>query len=496
MKNKLSSLLSTGALALYALLFGGITLAITFKNVIFTYRISLQFILLGALAVGLAVFLLVYKKINPMLIKHRYKLLAVFCIFMFAVQLAVSLNMVPNVMYDHDKTLNAAIVWTLEGNSERFQLYNNYLHHYPHQMGIFLLQQTIFKLAAAVGISNFFLVACVVGHLLFMVMNVTAFKYLDENISSHSAIFYLLLSAIYIPMYFQSSVSYTDTWSAWAAPCLLLFGTRAFKAESNGKTVLYSLLTGLLAGTVMQIKMTGVFVLLAMAIMLFVKGINKKQMCALALVLCAIMVTNTAFHHWNYATVLEEYRHGESMPKTHWIMMGLQGDGSYSGYDEWEITCAVPPEDRVARNIEVIKERLAEMGAGGYLKLLYTKTCRTFGSGNADLRYSFKYEEDYNPQTLLYHFVFENGSLYTINNNLSQAVYLMMNILGVAGAVIVLVKKHKIKDFSPYLALAGFWLFMMLWESSHRQLINQWSLYFITAAIGLYEIYRLIFKKD
>ena len=96
----------------------------------------LQFILLGALAVGLAVFLLVYKKINPVLIKHRYKLLAVFCIFMFAVQLAVSLNMVPNVMYDHDKTLNAAIVWTLEGNSERFQLYNNYLHHYPHQMGI------------------------------------------------------------------------------------------------------------------------------------------------------------------------------------------------------------------------------------------------------------------------------------------------------------------------------------------------------------------------
>ena len=356
MKNRVSSFLSTGALALYALLFGGITLAITFKNVIFTYRLSLQFILLGALAVGLAVFLTLYRKINPVLIKHRYKLLAVFCIFMFVVQMLVCLNMVPNVMYDHDKTLNAAIVWTLEGNSENFQLYNNYLHHYPHQMGIFLLQQTIFKIAYSFGVTDFFMVACVVGHLLFMVMNITAFKYLDENISSHSAIFYLLLGAIYIPMYFQSSVSYTDTWSAWAIPCLLLFGTRAFTAETRGKTMLYSLLTGLLAGTVMQIKMTGVFVLLAMAIMQFVKGINKKQLSALALVLCAILVTNTAFSRWSYATVLEEYRDGESMPKTHWIMMGLQGDGSYSGYDEWEITCAVPPEQRVARNIEVIKD--------------------------------------------------------------------------------------------------------------------------------------------
>ena len=235
MKKDISSFLSTAATGLYALLFGGITLAITFKNVIFTYRLSVQFILLGALAAGLAVFLLIYRKISPVLIKHRYKLLSVFCIFMFAVQLAVSLNMVPNVMYDHDKTLNAAIVWTLEGNSERFQLYNNYLHHYPHQMGIFLLQQTVFKAVTAFGITNYFLVACVVGHLLFMVMNVTAFKYLDENISSHSAIFYLLLSAIYIPMYFQSSVSYTDTWSAWAIPCLLLFGTRAFRAETKVK---------------------------------------------------------------------------------------------------------------------------------------------------------------------------------------------------------------------------------------------------------------------
>ena len=496
MKKDISSFLSTAATGLYALLFGGITLAITFKNVIFTYRLSVQFILLGALAAGLAVFLLIYRKINPVLIKHRYKLLAVFCLFMFGVQLLVSLNMVPNVMYDHDKTLNAAIVWALEGNSERFQLYNNYLHHYPHQMGIFLLQQTVFKAVTAFGITNYFLVACVVGHLLFMVMNIAAFKYLDENISSHSAVFYLLLGAIYIPMYFQSSVSYTDTWSAWAIPCLLLFGTRAFRAETKGKTIGYSLLTGLLAGTVMQIKMTGVFVLLAMAIMLFVKGINQKQLSALALVLCAILVTNTAFNRWSYATVLEEYRDGESMPKTHWIMMGLQGDGSYSGYDEWEITCAVPPEDRVARNIEVIKERLSEMGLGGYIKLLYTKTCRTFGSGNADLRYSFKYEEDYNPTTLLYNFVFENGSLYTINNNLSHAVYLLLNILGVAGAVIMLFKKADIKDFSPYLALSGFWLFMMLWESSHRQLINQWALYFITAAIGLYEIYRLIFKKE
>ena len=232
-------------------------------------------------------------------------------------------------------------------------------------MGIFLLQQTAFTIANALGCTNFFMVACVLGHLMFAVMNIAAFRYLDENHSAHRALFYLPVAAIYIPMYLQSSVSYTDTWSAWAIPCLLLFGTRAFKAGSTGKRLLYGVITGVLAGVAMQIKTTGVFILLAMAIQLIVNGMKKPQAKTLAVVLAAMRITNTAFDRWSYATVLEEYRDGESMPLTHWVMMGLQGDGSYSGYDEWEITCAVPPEQSVETNIKVIKERLTEMGPAG-----------------------------------------------------------------------------------------------------------------------------------
>ena len=86
--------------------------------------------------------------------------------------------------------------------------------------------------------------------------------------------------------------------------------------------------------------------------------------------------------------------------------------------------------------------------------------------------------------------------MYTVSNNLSQAVYLLLNILGVAGAVCLLCKKDRRTDVSPHLALLGFWVFMMLWESNHRQLINQWSLYFIVAALGMYELWRLVFRRE
>ena len=44
----------------------------------------------------------------------------------------------------------------------------------------------------------------------------------------------------------------------------------------------------------------------------------------------------------------------------------------------------------------------------------------------------------------------------------------------------------RLLPYCPPLALCGFWLFMMLWESNHRQLVNQWPLWLILAAEGLF----------
>ena len=497
MKNRFSDILSFCAIGLYTLLFGGIFLAITFKNVIFTYRISFQLVLIAAFIVAFVVLMVICKKYSHAIIEHRYKILTIVCVFMLLVQTAVSLNMVPSVLYDHEKTLNAAIVYTLQGNSADFQIYNNYLHHYPHQMGIFLLQHSLFSVASFMGADNFFIIACIAGHLMFTLMIVTGFKYLDENFSALRSVFYLMLAAVYLPIYFQSSISYTDTWSAWGPACLLLYGTRALKAEDNKKRIFYAFITGLLAGIVLQIKTTALIVLVALAIQQIVNGAKKGHITVAAVLLATIMVTNTAFSRWSYSTVLEEYRDGESMPLTHWVMMGLQGDGSYSGYDEWEITCSVPPDERVALNIKVIKERLEEMGPAGYAKLLYTKTCRSFGSGNADLRYSFLYAENTPPESFLYNLLLENGSYYGLSNNISNAAYLFINLMGVVGCVLMVAKKHRsMSTFAPQISLIGFWIFMMLWESNHRQLINQWSLFFMAGAIGLYRIYSVLFNKE
>ena len=190
---------------------------------------------------------------------------------------------------------------------------------------------------------------------------------------------------------------------------------------------------------------------------------------------------------------MEESRADEAMPVTHFLMMGLQKDGSYSWIDEWEITCSVGGKaNRIELNKQEIANRLKEMGFGGYLKLLYRKTCRTFGSGNRDMRYSYLYAEPSEPVNTVYKLVLENGPYYGIYNNFSNSFYLFMIVTGVAGAIVKLKEKKFNTTLAPYLGLVGFWLFMMLWESNHRQLINQWSLFFIVSAIGIVTITQKI----
>ena len=492
MQNKFKVFLSKSAFAIFCALYGFVAVSIIFNNVSFDFNIPVIMVAMGCFAAAAAVACMVLRRYEDFFIKHRYKFLAVVCVAIFAVQFVVSKQMAQTVLYDYEKVLNGAMIWATKGDVAEFDIYRQYLRHYPHQLGIFLIQQFIFKLSLAIGFNDLFIAACVAGQIMMCIMTVTSFMYLDENYSGHRALFYLLLTAMYFPVYFQSNVAYTDTYSIWGIPCILLFASRALKAEKATPRIIYSVLAGALTATAIQVKTTAAIVVVALVIQAVVKGCGKKDMAVFAVMLAGLVAVNGMFGLWEN-TVIDEEDIKESTPVTHWIMMGLQGDGTYSAYDEWSITFAVPAEERVARNLEVIKERLEKMGPDGYMQLLYRKTCRTFGSGDAELYYTYLYSENATPTNTVYEIVYHDGRFFPVFRIGAQAVYLLTIVLGVLGGALMLTKKDdSVSEFVPHISLIGFWMFMMLWESNHRQLINQWSLFFMVAAIGLYNIWQVL----
>ena len=102
----------------------------------------------------------------------------------------------------------------------------------------------------------------------------------------------------------------------------------------------------------------------------------------------------------------------------------------------------------------------------------------------------YRYADEITNISGIYEYTLVNGEYFQNINDLSQSVYLLVLATGIIGAVIIIFKKdYMLSDFVPYISLVGFWIFMMIWESNHRQLVNQWSLFFIVGAIGLYNIW-------
>lgn len=473
---------------LYGCLFFSIFFCVLFFNKIFNYQPLLQLILLAAWGSLFWSALVLIRRFTPWLTAHLNLVLAAVLVFIFAVQFTISLFTVPNPMYDHGKVFYGAVAFAEGADTEQFATYSEYLHHYTNNVGLFLVLQLLFSCMRAVGITNYYLAACLVGHLLFSLMLAACFFYLKGLAGERPALLFLPLAALFPPLYFQSTISYTDTYSIWAAPCALLCAQRAGRAGTLPKKLLLGALAGFCFGLGAQLKATVLICAVALFIQLLLTVRLRRSLAVLAAGLALFCCVRYGFDLWAHRLVLDRDRAGEAMPVTHWLMMGLQGDGSYNWMDEWRITGTVSgTQARVEKNLQVIRQRLEEMGPLGYCRLLYTKTCRSFGSGTADMSYNYQYMNQSIPVNWLYELVLENGRCYFLYNNLAHSSYLALCLLGTMGALLVLLRRSSLRgSFVLPLSLTGFWLFMMLWESNHRQLINQWPFYLMLAALGLF----------
>ena len=482
-------------LGFFIAVFFSIFIQIFLFNFSFGYSPALQGVLLLFWLPFLALaarFALLHKE---WLFRHKYRLLAVVMLCIFAIQVWVGFSTRQAVDHDYGKIYNGAAIFVTQGDVEDFQVYKNYYHHFTNNAGGFVVLQLFFSALYRVGITDFYDISIFTGHLLFALCILFTFLYLDRAFGTGAALLSLLLFTAYLPVYFQSSIIYTDTMTIWMPPLMLYWHERAKTAGRWWKSALLYGCTGLVLGLGLQLKPTVLFTAIAIFIEFLLAGGWKKILAALLSATLACTLFTTAFQAYTYHIVLDEERvQMESMPVTFWLMMGLMGDGSYNHTDDWVITSSVAGLDaRTKLNLLHIHDRLEAMGPDGYLHLLHRKTCRTFGSGNGEVNYLLV-RQPHNPSHWLYRFISADGQFFRYFDNLCHTVYLSFYLLSMGGAFLAIKKKQAdyLTHSAPFFALMGFYAFMLLWESNHRLLVNQWPLYIIAAAAGAATLLRHI----
>ncbi len=273
-----------------------------------------------------------------------------------------------------------------------------------------------------------------------------------------------VVSVFGLHYYLYAQFAYTDVPSIF----LLTLSTYLYlKGKSSAKKYIYYIIIAILGAFVFKIKVMGfiLFIAFAIDILLDSENFNKKirnlviyVMSVLIVVLSLNLALNAIFTFDK--STYDTYK----FPPTHWVMMGLQGEGAYSEEDVQYTIKAGDYNKKAQANINEIKTRLKEKGILGTIKhIVWSKLSRTWGN-------TFFCGESYVSRQPLRNGLCQrlftpNGDLHWISLIYSGIYHLMV----LFGLIVSGIKSDK-KFLFAKLALIGIMVFLSLWECNSRYL--------------------------
>lgn len=358
---------------------------------------------------------------------------------------------------------------------------------YPNNYAILFIMTMLFK------ILKMFSLDFLKGGILFNIIIIDSTLFLVYIISKKlygpkTAILSLMLAVFITPFYMYSPIIYTDTISM-PFPLIMILCYLKAKDKEGAKRLLYIFVGAVFMSLGILIKTN--IVIFAIAIVIYDILTNKNiRKCILNVCIIAstILMVNTAFNMYlDNISPLKKSERG--YPATHWIMMGLAGNGQYNPADV-EFTESLPSKEiRKSETKKEIKKRLSDYGVQGYLSFLDNKIKFTWSDGTM-----FSIEKlSRNPKEITQLHQYITGDKKYIFVYLSQVGYLIMLISILIGAIRIF-KNKKTQGYLFNITIFGVFLFLILWETRSRYLVCFLGVFMLFASNGIFEVNKYINK--
>jgi hypothetical protein len=289
------------------------------------------------------------------------------------------------------------------------------------------------------------------------------------------ALFWLLLTPVLLlPLLLYTPIYYTDTFSAVFVALAFFLVLKLYKGCKHRNIV--ALLLGLTSFFGMQAKATAMIVVIAAAIMLFLKAkyeVLPKHVVTITIMILAFVPLTLAWNHFRDG----QSSHPENAkPITYFIAMGLTGDGGFNDEDASDSSRVLNEGgDLKAYEMEKIKQRLADYGPVGYAGFAARKISYVWGDG------------EYYAQVKLARFPLDSGSTVAnfVYGDKKDVTAFVMNGVHLAMLLLFLYAGWRtLKEFNPVigilkLCLIGVFVFFLIWEARSRYLLNYLPLFTI-----------------
>ena len=351
--------------------------------------------------------------------------------------------------------------------------YEEYYCLFPNNAPLYFVITGVMTFLKNIGIKSVAYGACVFNVLMIdlsiMFSSFAAAKIAGKRCAGICA---LLLSFLTLPILGYSAIYYTDTLTM-LFPVLTLFlwtTVRDGKTDRVQSAVILALMSGICALGA-QLKISVAIALVAVIIDVILSRCFKEAVCCILIIV--LVFTAVYLPLSNAVKNSPEMPHTDkygTVPKVHWIMMGLYANGNYHDPD-YQLTLSFPSEQREEMVIDEIGKRISEYGFTGMLKHLDSKMEFIYGDGSYFV--TMKLERDRQNDSFLDNWIKWDGEKTLYTSYMYQFLYLLMWIcVSLSGFLCMIKKETGIKLLPFSLACLGLMMFEWIWEARSRYLFN------------------------
>lgn len=485
---KLGKTLLTVISFIFVVMFFWIIINATFlgESVIFKYNPIIVFVFTIANIVLLTTF---YKKIVPKIVKYKYLPVILFVVFGIIV-LIVSYNLRVEPTWDMGRIFNMAKNYVENGN-----INDVYLYEYQNNLAITYIFIVIFKIFKIFNFSDYITGITIVNALIVMATVIFLYYTVKKMFGKEKSLMTLIICILTTPLYLHAAIYYTDTMSMLF--CILaLFLYVIIRDENNkAKNILLQVLLGIVLGLGLQIKVTSIFILIAIIVeeTLNIKFKDIINNFKIAIPIAIVFLTIFNLLSNNIVIPDKEKLNCCKMPIEYWLLIGSTGNGGFNQELYEYVKGFGTYEERKNAAREKFVDIVKEYTFPSFIEHINAKLKFTWGDGTYFA--SEKIRREPVEKGILYEYVAAGGEKTDYYKYLPQVMHISMLVLMIVDVINILRKRNfESDDVFLFITIFGIAIFLMLWENRSRYILTVLPIMLILMVRGI-DLLSKISKK-
>lgn len=381
---------------------------------------------------------------------------------------------------------------------------NPYFYRYGNNLACVILLTIIYTIPNLLGVSSYtiygvigilFNILCIDIGLIFI------YKILKMYFTENKIKTFWLLTLICTPFITYVPIFYTDTISLPFVTGGIYYLLQLINKDN--KKMFNAILGALLLGIGCCLKFTIIIILIGFLItyLMYIKSSEKEisKIKITTLIVIAFIIPTLLLNTYKSLTFNKEKLNKESFPITHWIMMGLTGNGGYNQSDVDYTGSYDTKEKKKKANIKVINQRLNNLIHEKEIISFYTnKTLYVWGDGTffATAKLNVNPINDMEIKEYILPISHKNH-LFTIVAQTQLIIILLFIIIGIILNNYLSEKEQILQKFLN-ITIFGIFLFFLIWEARSRYLVNMLPVLLLSSYLGIKSLFNFVkgFKES